>query len=157
MLYNEVNAEKSFLTLINAAVSHELRNPLNSLVGQVASMMNFFQRFTNLINQISDVEIAQQLKEVYSSIHNCGKKMASATKFIDFFVHDILDYTILNQDSKNFIKNISVFNMSTAVDEIIECLADKVSMKNITVETSLVGFTDDDETQYLIKSDMKRI
>ncbi len=59
MLYNEVNAEKSFLTLINAAVSHELRNPLNSLVGQVASMMNFFQRFTNLINQISDVEIAQ--------------------------------------------------------------------------------------------------
>ena len=42
MLYNEVNAQKSFLTLINAAVSHELRNPLNSLVGQVASMMSFF-------------------------------------------------------------------------------------------------------------------
>jgi signal transduction histidine kinase len=33
ILYNEVNAEKSFLTLINAAISHELRNPLNSLVG----------------------------------------------------------------------------------------------------------------------------
>ena len=28
MLYNEFRAEKSFLTLINAAVSHELRNPL---------------------------------------------------------------------------------------------------------------------------------
>ena len=33
ILYNEVNAEKSFLTLINAAISHELRNPLNSLIG----------------------------------------------------------------------------------------------------------------------------
>jgi len=32
MLYNEVKAEQSFLTLINATVSHELRNPLNSLV-----------------------------------------------------------------------------------------------------------------------------
>ena len=38
ILYNEVNAEKSFLTLINAAISHELRNPLNSLVGQMNSM-----------------------------------------------------------------------------------------------------------------------
>ena len=33
ILYNEVKAEQSFLTLINAAISHELRNPLNSLVG----------------------------------------------------------------------------------------------------------------------------
>ena len=32
MLYNEVKAEKSFLSVINAAVSHELRNPLYSLV-----------------------------------------------------------------------------------------------------------------------------
>jgi signal transduction histidine kinase len=33
MLYNEIKAERSFLTLINAAISHELRNPLNSLIG----------------------------------------------------------------------------------------------------------------------------
>lgn len=33
ILYSEVKAEQSFLTLINAAISHELRNPLNSLVG----------------------------------------------------------------------------------------------------------------------------
>ena len=33
ILYNEAKAEKSFLTLINAAISHELRNPLNSLMG----------------------------------------------------------------------------------------------------------------------------
>lgn len=33
ILYNEAKAEQSFLTLINAAISHELRNPLNSLIG----------------------------------------------------------------------------------------------------------------------------
>jgi len=33
ILYNESKAEQSFITLINAAISHELRNPLNSLVG----------------------------------------------------------------------------------------------------------------------------
>ena len=35
ILYNKVKAEKSFLALINAAVSHELRNPLSSLIGQI--------------------------------------------------------------------------------------------------------------------------
>lgn len=72
--------------------------------------------------------------------------MASATKFIDFFVHDILDYTVINQDSENFTKNINVFNMSNAVDEIIECMADKVSMKNITIRTNLVGFAKENDT-----------
>ena len=35
MLYNEVKAEQQFSTLMNAAVSHELRNPLNSLIGGI--------------------------------------------------------------------------------------------------------------------------
>ena len=38
VLYNEAEAEKSFLPLINAAVSHELRNPLNSLINQAMFM-----------------------------------------------------------------------------------------------------------------------
>jgi signal transduction histidine kinase len=35
ILYDEIKAEKVFLVLINAAISHELRNPLNSLIGQI--------------------------------------------------------------------------------------------------------------------------
>ena len=49
MLYNEFKAEKSFLTLINAAVSHELRNPLNSLTGQISSMLEFFSEFRTIL------------------------------------------------------------------------------------------------------------
>jgi len=59
MLYNEVKAEKSFLTLINAAVSHELRNPLNSLIGQVSSMIEFFADFNTVINYIQDCDIRE--------------------------------------------------------------------------------------------------
>jgi signal transduction histidine kinase len=33
MLYNHIKVEQNFLELINAAVSHELRNPLSSLIG----------------------------------------------------------------------------------------------------------------------------
>ena len=34
ILYDEIKAQSEFLELINACVSHELRNPLNSIVAQ---------------------------------------------------------------------------------------------------------------------------
>jgi len=77
--------------------------------------------------------------------------MNSATKFVDFFVHDILDYTILNKDEKNFTKNITLFNVRTAVNEIVESLEDKIKLKDINVETRYVGF--DNEELPLIKTD----
>ena len=46
--------------------------------------------------------------------------MGQATKFIDFFVHDILDYTVLNKEDENFTKNFTIFNIKTAISEIIE-------------------------------------
>jgi len=53
MLYNDIKAEESFLELINAAVSHELRNPLNSLIGQIESMKGHFENFHGVIETIS--------------------------------------------------------------------------------------------------------
>ena len=51
--------------------------------------------------------------------------MSSACKFIDFFVHDILDYTILNKDTVNFIKDYKNFDLNIAIDEIKQILEDK--------------------------------
>ena len=49
VLYNEISAEKTFLTLINAAVSHELRNPLNSLINHAMLLKNYLVSFSKLI------------------------------------------------------------------------------------------------------------
>jgi hypothetical protein len=62
---------------------------------------------------------------------NCGSKIYSAAKFIDYFVHDILDYTILNKQQKNFLKNKSVFDVRDAIQEIVDIEQDKISMKSI--------------------------
>ena len=79
--------------------------------------------------------------------------MTIATKFIDFFVHDILDYTVLNKDEKNFTKNISIFNIKIAVNEIIDIMNGNASMKEINIQVKLLGFEDAGRSTYLIKSD----
>jgi CheY-like chemotaxis protein len=38
--------------MINGAVSHELRNPLNSMIGQISSMQDFFTNFRMVIEQL---------------------------------------------------------------------------------------------------------
>jgi len=78
--------------------------------------------------------------------------MQSASKFIDFFVHDVLDYTILNKDSKNFIKNSNNFNLKEAINEINHILEDKSVMKKVNVEIKFVGFDD-----LIVKTDKKRL
>lgn len=73
ILYNESKAEQSFITLINAAISHELRNPLNSLVGQMNSMQSYLLSFGKIIYNLKktdkDQVISKDLVDKLDSIH----------------------------------------------------------------------------------------
>ena len=51
MLYNEAKAEQSFLTLINATVSHELRNPLVSIIGQRDNLKEILKGLESVIKE----------------------------------------------------------------------------------------------------------
>ena len=91
---------------------------------------------------------------IYEGLVECGKKIVSATKFIDFFVHDMLDYSILNQDDKKFSKDITRFNILEAVNEIKEIQEDKIKLKNIKCQVELKGFRNN---KLKIKTDQKRL
>ena len=64
-------------------------------------MEDFFKNFHVIIEelQIDGVEnkLISKLKLILEGLKNSGNKMSSAAKFIDFFVHDILDYSIINK------------------------------------------------------------
>lgn len=49
IFYNDIKAEKQIYTMINAVVSHELRNPLNALLGQMVHIQLIFDALHALI------------------------------------------------------------------------------------------------------------
>jgi len=91
--------------------------------------------------------------------------MVKAGKFIDYFVHDILDYSILSRDDKNFTKDITCFDVREAIEEILEIMDDKAKMKQIGLQAfytffpSLPMAIDDIEEDicYVIQTDRKRL
>ena len=82
-----------------------------------------------------------------------AKKIFSAAKFIDYFVHDILDYTVLKKDSKNFVKDMKIQDIKDIIKEITDILHDKIEFKNIKVKSHFIGF----ENCFYVKTDAKRL
>ena len=95
---------------------------------------------------------------VYTGLFNSGRKITQAAKFIDFFVHDILDYTLLNKNEVGFVKQMEVFDINKCVQEICMILSDKASMKEIDFNTQFLNFNDAKISgKYFIKTDQKRL
>jgi signal transduction histidine kinase len=49
VMYDQQKAENSFLALINACVSHELRNPLNSIMAQNIEKQHLYEELFSLL------------------------------------------------------------------------------------------------------------
>jgi hypothetical protein len=85
-------------------------------------------------------KLTSNLKKILVGLENSGNKIASASKFIDFFVHDILDYTILNKEEKNFAKDLKLRDIRRTINEIMEIQGDKAKIKNIDIQTIYKNF-----------------
>lgn len=61
-MYNVVNGEKRLLSMINATVSHEMRNPLNSIYCQNVKQKEINDQVEKFINFEMDSLTDSQLK-----------------------------------------------------------------------------------------------
>ena len=80
------------------------------------------------------VAIANTLTRIYTQFSKCEVKMNSATRFMEFFVNDMLDYAVLQNSEHGFIKQMKCFDIRVAVDEILSILDRKIKIKKLTIE-----------------------
>lgn len=81
-------------------------------------MITYSEKLASQIPEMAT--ITKVMKDIHEGLNTCTKKIVSASKFIDYFVHDMLDYTILNKEEKNFTKTLEKFNIKNSINEIIE-------------------------------------
>lgn len=128
---------------MNGAVSHELRNPLSSLIAGIDLLNSYINNLKYLIECLDHtnedvIRISKvKIKKVLDNMETNSRKMNSSSKFIDYFVHDMLDYTVLSNDKKNFIKKNAEFSLNGSIQEIIQIMNDKIEMKNLKLRIDI--------------------
>ena len=104
---------------INALVSHEMRNPLNSINAQIIRIKsNIEKMYKDLFEPDSSYsEIKTNiLKIVDNTLESCDILNSSA-KLLNFCVGDMLSLSQINSDK--FRKNLSIIDIRKCVKEII--------------------------------------
>ena len=97
ILYDMEKGHNAVLSMINACVSHEMRNPLNSIVAQNIEKEGIYKEINLLVSQLKNKSI--KTKKFLSKHDGLMKKLKSGWKvqqssanILAFIVQDLLDY-----------------------------------------------------------------
>jgi signal transduction histidine kinase len=128
-MYEQVYAENEFLAITNATVSHELRNPLQSITSQNLKIKLCLKELMNILKtkQSSSVmQIDKSVREIVTMISQSNKISDSSTGMMGFLVDDLLDFAQIN--AGKFRKVCKEFDLREAVDEMISIQHEKALM-----------------------------
>ena len=95
VLRQNEQAHNELMIMINATVSHELRNPLNSIVAINMQKEMIYKHIQDVIGnqKLSQKEIEAQTKELFAQLREGLYVQQSSTKLSQFLVQDLLDYS----------------------------------------------------------------
>lgn len=118
ILYDKEHAQNSFLSLINACVSHELRNPLNSIMAQNIEKVNLYKELTKNI-EFMDHSTKEYLEcqRILNDLNNGLKVQDSSANIMSFMVQDLLDYAQIK--ANKFRKVLNTFNIRESVERVM--------------------------------------
>jgi signal transduction histidine kinase len=110
ILYNVEKTQNQMLEMINACVSHEMRNPLNSIIAQNLEKKHLYKEMEQatilLEKNPKDVQpFIQKSKELMVQLNEGMRVQDSSATILQFQVQDLLDYAQIK--SGKFRKNNS--------------------------------------------------
>ena len=127
-----LTGNQQMLQTINAIVSHEMRNPINSILCQTVQNIELageLELITNIINAENFEECKIKLRKLSKKFRKSNTIQSASTKLLNFFVNDML---LLAQISEGkFRKECSNFDIRDAVKEIMLIQKEKADAKNI--------------------------
>ena len=125
--------EKKILQLVNACVSHEMRNPLNAIVAQNLRLRNLASKLLFLMTNLDRPDLGEKLTKIYDEMSDTLDIHESCSKLLIFYVEDLL--CLARIEKGTFRKNISTFKLKDAIDEIIKIQQEKANFSKIDLRT----------------------
>jgi len=129
--------------MINAFVSHELRNPLNSITAQNIEKRQLLKDIRKILDDdtISLEEVRMKIRPIITELEHGTTTQESASDLMKFIVQDLLDYAQI-KDGK-FRKSIQAFNIRDSVQRVISIQKQKADVLGLSLKATFENMADD--------------
>lgn len=105
ILYERERGHTDMLQVVNATVSHELRNPLNSLIAQNIEKKALYKQLEFLINKvIKEPYLLNRFQKIMDKLQYGNKVQEQSASVMRFLIQDLLDYSQIK--AGKFRKNV---------------------------------------------------
>ena len=132
------------MSQVNATVSHEIRNPTNSISCQNAAIKMLLERVDDIIKRLESTDainnlnkIVEQFKRIHRKIGQALLINISSERLISFLIEDFLDLGLVR--SGNFRSVDKTFALQQPIKEVIDILSFKAQHKSIKINTHYTG------------------
>ena len=103
--------------MISACISHELRNPLNSIIAQNIEKREIYEELEKIIDGYWGNLTKGKLKKIVKSLKEGMKVQDSSANLMKFIVQDFLDYAQIK--AGKFRVNTDQFDIREAVEKVM--------------------------------------
>ena len=124
---DEQQAHNEVLNVINAGVSHELRNPLNAIQAQNIQKKKLYQKLRAI--KIKDKKVKKAIDEILDELETGNSIQQSSSELMNSMIQDLLDYAQIK--AGKFRKNFSIFNIREAIEQVVSIQRSKAHAKGL--------------------------
>lgn len=90
IMYNLCQGQQKILQLINACVSHEMRNPINSILATNLKLQMNSKELKQLLDRLESMEDMQEIRKLIKEMVETAESQEASTKLLNFYVGDLL-------------------------------------------------------------------
>ena len=143
IMYDQQQAKSTLLALINACVSHELRNPLNSIMAQNIEKQNLYKELKEHLKTLNPKDKGvKRCMEIVKKLDSGMKVQDSSASMMSFLVQDLLDYAQIRSDK--FRKVLGHFNIRNSIEKVMCIQRQKATDQNLQFEAEFVNIGQED-------------
>ena len=144
--YMEIKAQSEFSSLINTIMSHELRNPLNSIIAKNIEKSALYQKMVSLLNQFDETTKEtpgfKSCLEILDKVGEGKKIQQNSAQLMNYIIQNSVDYAQIK--GNNFRQHYKDFNIRDAIEEVMSIQRQKALDKNLEFNVNFIniGFID---------------
>ena len=142
--FDEQRAQNEVLNVINACVSHELRNPLNSIQAQNLKKKKLYEKLRAI--NVKDEELKKKIDEILYELEIGLNIQDSSSEIMTSMIQDLLDYAQIK--AGKFRKNIKIFNIRKSIEKVVSMQRLKADSKGLSMPIEFENIAESAESYH---------